>query len=168
MSDLVAIVIEDDRWATLGIGTLAEKAARAALRAAEIPVAGLEISLLACSDAPIIELNQSFRGKRQATNVLSWPAFELAPDQPGDRPESLPPAPVAGAETGLGDIAISYDTCLREAGARKISLDDHAFHLIVHGCLHLLGYDHQRDADATVMEALEVKALATAGISNPY
>ena len=161
MADLVDLVIEDDRWAALDMETLAEQAAAAALKTARVS-SDYEICIMGCNDARITELNTEFREKPTATNVLSWPAVELSPDREGGQP--MPPPP-AGS---LGDIAIAYETCEREATEKGISMQAHVTHLIIHGCLHLLGYDHESDKDATVMEELEVKALASMGVDDPY
>ncbi|MFQ5621840.1 MAG: rRNA maturation RNase YbeY [Paracoccaceae bacterium] len=158
-------VVEDARWNDVQIASLADRAVKAALAAAGLEPSGYAVALLACDDDRIASLNTEFRHVEGATNVLSWPAFRLSAATPGGLPS---PPPQCGPQVGLGDIAIAYDTCLREAGERSVPLADHAFHLIVHGCLHLLGYDHAQDADATVMETLEVIALATEGIPNPY
>lgn len=161
MADLVDLVIEDDRWAALDMNALAERAAGAALIIADV-APEYEICVMACDDARITELNGQFREKPTATNVLSWPAFELSSETDGGRPTPPPPA------ESLGDIAIAYETCEREADAMGIAMQAHVLHLIVHGCLHLLGYDHETDKDATLMEELEVKALASMGVDNPY
>ena len=105
---------------------------------------------------PIAVLNAAFRDKEAATNVLSWPSAERSPGTPlTDTPE-------------LGDIAMAYETCVREAEAGGISLEFHTLHLLVHGTLHLLGYDHEEDADADLMEATETAILAKLGVPNPY
>ncbi len=166
MSDLVDVVVEDNRWDQLDFEGIAQTAALAALSAAGLDPEGYEICVMACDDSRIAELNKSFRDKSAPTNVLSWPALDLSPDAPGEEPY-LPPEP-EGPEESLGDIAISFETCQREAEASGTPMVDHVTHLILHGCLHLLGYDHIHDEDATVMEALEVQALAKLGISNPY
>ncbi len=156
---LVDLVIEDPRWEALGLGALAERAARVALEAAGMEPARCELSLLGCDDARIAALNADFRGKPKPTNVLSWPAFEdeIPEPDPGD-PEPL----------FLGDIALAYETCAREAEEGSISLADHATHLVVHGLLHLLGYDHEMEAEADAMEAFETKILASLGVADPY
>ncbi|MBL4873345.1 MAG: rRNA maturation RNase YbeY [Rhodobacteraceae bacterium] len=161
MADLVDLVIEDARWEALDMDKLAEKAAGATLKIAGIS-SGYEICVMACDDARITELNGEFREKPTATNVLSWPAFDLSPDVEGGLPTAPPPA------ESLGDIAIAYETCAREAAEKGITMQAHVLHLIVHGCLHLLGYDHETDKDATLMEELEVKALASMGVDDPY
>lgn len=165
MTDLVDVVVEDDHWNALDIAALAETAARAALDVAGLDPQGYEICVMACDDTRIAALNTSFRDKPGPTNVLSWPAFDLAPDAPGEDPY-LPPEPLD--EETLGDIAIAYETCLREAQDAGKPVAEHVTHLILHGCLHLLGYDHIEDADAAVMESLEIEALAKLGIPNPY
>ena len=165
--DLVETLIEDARWEAFGLPALAERAAREALVGAGLPVKGFVISLLACDDARIAVLNADFRGKPQPTNVLSWPSEERGAEFAGD----LPVAPLPGSSDdpeSLGDIAIAWDTCVREAAAQDKPLADHVTHLVVHGVLHLLGYDHVEDEDAAVMEALEVRILASLGVSDPY
>ena len=125
-----------------------------------------EVSLLGCDDARIAQLNTEFREKASPTNVLSWPAEDLAADSAGQTP--ILPEPDFSGEIALGDIAISYDTCAREAAEAGKNMDDHVTHLIVHGLLHLLGYDHIRDLDATLMEGVEVEILGKLGIDDPY
>ena len=118
---------------------------------------------MACNDARIADLNADFRGKPTPTNVLSWPSQERGAKFDG----GLPIAPSAH-EAELGDIAIAYDTCAAEAAAAGKSLGDHSLHLVVHGILHLLGYDHDRDLDATLMEGLESVILGNMGLADPY
>ena len=160
----IEIAIEDVRWSDAGIESIAEVAVRAALAGAGLSAGAWEVSLLACDDARIAELNAGFRGKPSPTNVLSWPSEERGPDRPGDPPYP----PDTGGDPELGDIAIAYETCLREAEASGRPFADHVRHLLVHGTLHLLGYDHETEADAARMETLEVEILATLGVPNPY
>jgi probable rRNA maturation factor len=126
----------------------------------------LEVSLLLTTDAAIAELNAQFRGQAKPTNVLSWPAFALAPPRPGERPQ-LPQAR-PGDVMPIGDIALASETVAAEAQAANLAFADHATHLIVHGVLHLLGFDHEHDADAEVMEGIERLALARLGVADPY
>jgi len=164
-ADFIAVNIEDKRWAEVNIEALAEVAFTATLMHLNISRADFEISLLACGDARIADLNAEFRKKPTATNVLSWPSQERA--RPGKHPE--PPAPdPTGMVEELGDIAISYDTCLREAQAGNKPINEHITHLLIHGLLHLLGYDHISDQDAAIMQGLEVELLGKLGISDPY
>jgi probable rRNA maturation factor len=166
MDDLVGLSVEDARWETIGIGALADAAARAALAEAGVAAGGAEIGLLAADDARIAELNARWRGRAGATNVLSWPAFALTPPAPGEKPP--PPPRVPGRPCALGDIALAWETVLSEAGERGIPPAGHAAHLIVHGVLHLLGFDHETEEDAALMEAAEARALARIGLPDPY
>ena len=120
----------------------------------------VEIAVRLTDDAEVHTLNRDFRGKDKPTNVLSFPQVQ------DDLLEGL--ANSDDGEILLGDIVLARETCEREAAEKGISVADHATHLIVHGTLHLVGYDHVEDASAAAMEALEVKALASLGIANPY
>jgi probable rRNA maturation factor len=110
-----------------------------------------EIAILLTDDAEMVELNRNWRGKDAPTNVLSFPAGESG-----------------GADGTLGDIVLAYQTTQSEAEEAGITLSDHAGHLVVHGVLHLLGFDHLDDEEAEKMEDLERKALASLGIADPY
>ena len=143
----------------------AAEAAAAAL--ALTPWAGLaeaaplvEIAVRLTDDAEVHTLNRDFRGRDKPTNVLSFPQVQA------DLLDTLSNSD--DGEILLGDIVLARETCAREAAEKGISVADHATHLIVHGTLHLVGYDHMDDASAQAMEALEVKALASLGIANPY
>ena len=164
---LVDVVIEDDRWAGASLERLADRAVRASLTGLDLPQSGLTLCVMGCSDARIAGLNGEFRGKEKPTNVLSWPAWDLSAEPDGDVPERPEIGPEAEPES-LGDIALAWETCLAEAEVAGIPLADHVTHLIVHGTLHLLGFDHMREGDAARMEALEVSILATLGLSDPY
>lgn len=120
----------------------------------------VEVAVRLTDDAEVQTLNRDFRGKDKPTNVLSFPQVQ------DDLLEGL--ANSDDGEILLGDIVLARETCAREADEKAISIADHATHLIVHGTLHLVGYDHGDDASAGAMEALEVKALASLGIANPY
>ena len=161
---MIEIVFEDSRWAEAGLGSVATRVGDAALVRLGLDPADWEIALLACDDARIAALNTDFRGKPRPTNVLSWPSRERAPAAPGATP--APPDPAEGPE--LGDIAIAFETCQYEAAEAGIPFDHHVAHLLVHGTLHLLGYDHVDDADAELMERIETEVLASLGIPNPY
>ena len=154
-------VVEDARWAEIGIETLAANAQAKTLSA--LGLDGFEATLLACDDTRIAALNGDFRAKPTPTNVLSWPSQERGADQPGRAPIAPDPN-----DPELGDIAIAFDTCQREATTQGKDFADHTSHLLVHGLLHLLGYDHETDKDAALMENLEIKILATMGLGDPY
>ncbi len=164
----IDVLIEDDRWGDVKLTPLCNRAFSVVFAEQGISGQGYELSVLACDDARIAELNAEFRGKPVPTNVLSWPAFELAPLNAGDAPAPPPDILANPMDTELGDIALSYDTCQREAEAGKIAFEDHLTHLLIHSCLHLLGFDHETDADAARMEGLETKLLASLGIADPY
>lgn len=168
-TSLIDLVVEEPAWteALPDLEAQAGLAARLALEAAGVDPARRSICLLACDDARIAALNREFRGREVATNVLSWPAFALAPDRPGGRPAPPPPGDPA-APVALGDVAIALQTMRREATDASIPLKDHAIHLILHGCLHLLGHDHESEADAALMEGIERRQLLAAGIADPY
>jgi probable rRNA maturation factor len=151
----VELVLGSDRWTELGeLETLVRRSVDAALAVARPSLPERpEVSVLLADDAALRELNRAWRGKDSATNVLSFPA---AP-QPG------PAGPCS-----LGDVALAFETVQREAEAEGKRLADHVSHLIVHGLLHLLGFDHEAAGEAEEMEALEIEALRRLGIANPY
>ena len=136
------------------LAELSNKAVAAAL--AELGVKGgrSELSLLFTDDAHIRVLNAEWRSKDKATNVLSFPAFSV---RPGD---ALPPM--------LGDIVLAAETVRTEATLESKPFDHHLTHLVVHGLLHLLGYDHETDVDAELMETRERRILARLAIADPY
>ena len=143
---------------------LARSAATAAIAESAFPELAegpraVEISLRLAGDDEVRLLNAQWRGKDQATNVLSFPMAEGA---------ELAGATGEGPELMLGDIILAHGVCGREAEAKAMPIERHAAHLMVHGTLHLLGYDHDDDAQAADMEAREVRALARIGIANPY
>lgn len=155
--------VEDEAWpnAAPWYREIALRAAEQALAVAGVDPGDAEISVLLCGDARIAALNVEFRAKPAATNVLSWPAHGLAPPAPGE----IPPPPPDGE---LGDLALARETIEKEAKAQQITVEAHFAHLFLHGVLHLLGYDHETDADAAVMEGLERRAMAAMGFADPY
>lgn len=163
---LIDCLLEDGRWQAIGLETLAESAAHAVVAELGLQAGGYEIALLGCSDSRIAALNADFRGKPQPTNVLSWPSEERAATTPG----AMPALPGPGTRTPLelGDIALAWETCAGEAAAAGREMKAHVTHLVVHGILHLLGFDHDYDADAALMERYEVDILAKLGLPNPY
>lgn len=134
-----------------------QRAVAAAAESVDDDVADAEVAVMLTDDAGIRTLNSNWRGIDKPTNVLSFPA--LQPEgawKPGDAPRML------------GDIAIAYETMRREADHEHKPFEHHLSHLAVHGFLHLIGYDHEDDADAEEMEALETRILAHLGIPDPY
>jgi probable rRNA maturation factor len=148
--------IVDKRWQPL----VAELQAHGQFVWQALALPACELSLVLDNDAAVQQLNHSYRDKNKPTNVLSFPALDFAQPATSD---DFPAPPIL-----LGDIIMAYETLAREADEGAISLTDHARHLLTHGLLHLLGYDHQDDAQASHMEQLEVRLLAQCGIANPY
>lgn len=145
----VDLIVEDEAWAALdGKTRLAEEAVEAACETLAERRPGV-VAILLTGDDAVAVLNQEFRQRSGPTNVLSFPAGEHA-------------------DNHLGDIALAHGVVAREAAARRIDVADHLRHLIIHGFLHLQGYDHQNDDDAEIMEDLERRALARLGVDDPY
>ncbi len=163
---MLDVLIEAPDWGRIPLEALAEAATAATLAHLDLPAAQSNISLMACDDERIGVLNASFRDKAVPTNVLSWPSDALGAGQDGGHPRA--PVPDFEGTYELGDIAIAYETCAREAEELGKSLEDHVTHLIVHGILHLLGYDHIRDRDAALMQGLEIEILGKLGLDDPY
>ncbi len=151
----VAVMISAEGWPDDAVATV-QRAARAALAGFADADAMGEVSVALMDDASIRLLNREYRNRDAATNVLSFPLDEDA--------DLLPP----GEAAPLGDIAVALETVQREAVTEEKAFSDHLSHMIVHGTLHLLGYDHELDDEAEEMEALEREVLATIGIADPY
>lgn len=158
----VDVIIEDSRWREADVERIVTRAFEATMTFLGFDANACEVAVLAADDARVMELNRHFRGKAQPTNVLSWPSEERGADVAGERP-SLP-----AKEAFLGDIALAYETCSREAAAQGKPEEQHFVHLAVHGVLHLLGYDHERDEDGDLMESTEIAILRELGVPNPY
>jgi probable rRNA maturation factor len=150
----IDVVHDAGDWEPLDATCEAVAAAADAL-AAELDISASEACVALSSDAEVERLNAIYRGKNAPTNVLSFPA---APDHPAS----------AGATRFLGDLVLASETLSREAAELAVPVQHHLQHLIVHGLLHLLGYDHETDDEAEAMEALEVRILARLGIADPY
>lgn len=151
----IDVVFEDDGWPEqTRVESLVREAAAALAAHEAFERSSPSAACIALSgDAHVQDLNATFRGKDLPTNVLSFPA-----------PATSLPQPIAH----LGDIIIARETVEREAAAKAIPFADHLRHLTVHGLLHLLGYDHETDEDAEVMESLEIEILRRMGIPDPY
>ncbi len=162
----IDILIDAPEWEAAGIEAVAARAIPATLEALDLVPERFSVSILACDDARIAELNGEFRGKAQPTNVLSWPAEAI--DLPLGKWPNLPTPDPDGPPHELGDIAIAYGVVAAEAEAGGKPLDHHMTHLLVHGTLHLLGFDHMTEPDAGQMEEIETRILARLGIPDPY
>ncbi len=150
---MVEVEIEDQAWTSAlpDAAAVAERAGLAVLDQIAPSEDGEEagVAVLLTSDGAVAELNERFRHKAGPTNVLSFPA-------------------PANPEHHLGDICLAYGVCAREAAEQGKSLEHHLLHLVAHGVLHLLGYDHETDGEAEAMEALERSILESLGAPDPY
>ena len=159
----VDIVIEDSRWKTLGLKQIANQAFFETLFLLDLHHKSFACCVLACDNKQIKQLNKKFRGKNCPTNVLSFPTslenYELI--------SSFKPTEADNPHE-LGDIAIAFEICKKEATKSQIKFEHHVYHLIIHSVLHLLGFDHEEEENASKMEKIEVQVLAKLGINNPY
>jgi len=153
----VEIVHHAEHWDHIAVSD--EALGRAALAAFAAASPGrrkpCQVTIVLTDDSEMRTLNRTWRGKDASTNVLSFPAGE-------------PFGPVPGESLPLGDVVLAAETVLAEARDKDIAAADHAAHLVVHGMLHLLGFDHERDEEAERMESVETKVLAGLGIADPY
>jgi probable rRNA maturation factor len=145
---MIDVEIEAPAWreALVDAEVLTVRAAEAAL---DVVSRQGDVAVLLTDDEAVRDLNARFRGKDEPTNVLSFPA--------ADNPQGM-----------LGDVALAFETCAREAAEQGKTLAAHLQHLVAHGVLHLVGYEHDVDADAEIMEALERRILAALGVADPY
>lgn len=151
---------DDTDWAALAQKAVARAIALSPCAALATACVEIEIAIRLTDDAEVQQLNRDYRGKDTPTNVLSFPMFaaeEVAQLAKGPFPEAI-----------LGDIVLAQETCAREAADKGIAMATHATHLIVHGVLHLIGFDHISDAEAEDMEGLERLIMADLGHDDPY
>ena len=155
---ITEVLVVADCWQTEPEAeAVIQRAVAAAAEIVDADVGEAELAVMLTDDAGIRTLNSNWRGIDKPTNVLSFPA--LQPSGPGGPDE---------APRMLGDIAIAYETTRRQADDEQKPFDHHLSHLAVHGFLHLIGYDHEKDGDAEAMETLEQEILAQLGIPDPY
>ncbi len=153
------IIIDDARWSDrCDIKRLSEQALQVLKQNVSLPKAAFALNILFTDDQQVQTLNRQFRGKDQPTNILSFP---------NSLPEELA-SYTGNALPELGDMALAYTTCNREATEQQKPFAHHTTHLLIHGILHLLGYDHEEDVEAAEMEALEIRLLHALSIPNPY
>ncbi len=165
-NDTIAVDVNADGWRTALGGDAAAQAIAVAAATAALASAGpscpVEIGVRLTGDDEMRALNNNYRGRDTVTNVLS---FALAEE---DAPLEFGLPPFESAPKLLGDVVAAYETCASEAKDQAKPLADHLRHMVVHGVLHLLGYDHETDDEAVQMEALERKILASLGVPDPY
>ena len=155
-SHTIEVTIEAPAWQSAVTDPLQLcRRAVSAVLSREVSAAAVEVGVVLADDARVRALNRDFRGQDRATNVLSFPTGETA-------------APMIGQPLILGDVVVALETMQREATADGTPLGHHLTHLVVHGTLHLLGYDHESDDEAERMEAREVELLAALGVADPY
>jgi probable rRNA maturation factor len=191
----IALSIEDERWEAVvaDVEMLCERSARSALAAANaqdpdwLPEGPVEMSVILADDATVQELNKNYRGKDKPTNVLSFALYadgggEEGGEEDEDEGEEVEEPEEEGLEDGdveflspeapvpviLGDVILAFETVEREAREQRKAFADHLAHLVTHGVLHLLGYDHIEDSEAEQMERLETQILSGLGIADPY
>jgi probable rRNA maturation factor len=150
----IEVSIRSERWLTPcpDAAALAERAGRAALAVPSVP-GPVIVEVILTDDAEQRRLNRHYRGKDAPTNVLSFRMGDVVP---------------GGGPVMLGDVVLAFETVAREATEQQKPFTDHLRHLVVHGVLHLLGFDHETDAEAAVMEAREKQILAGLGVPDPY
>lgn len=167
---LLDLLTDEEGWDTAlpDLEAIAADAATRAIAAAGLGADQMQFCLLATNDEVIAGLNRDHRGKPVPTNVLSWPAFDLAPADDGAEPRKPPASAPGGGRIFIGDVAIALQTVTAEANAARRPLKDHTIHLILHGVLHLLGHDHVRSGDAMRMEGIERSVLGALGLPDPY
>jgi probable rRNA maturation factor len=155
---LTEVLVVADNWqAEPGAEAVIQRAIAAAAELVDADVGEAELAVMLTDDSGIRTLNSNWRGIDKPTNVLSFPALQpTGAGAPDDAPRML------------GDIAIAFETTRREADDEQKPFDHHLSHLAVHGFLHLIGYDHEKDDDAAAMETLEQEILAQLGIPDPY
>jgi probable rRNA maturation factor len=154
---LTEVLVVADCWHTEPEAeAVIHRAINAAAEIADADVGEAELAVMLTDDTGIRTLNNNWRGIDKPTNVLSFPALQPTASAPADAPRML------------GDIAIAYETTRKEADDEEKPFDHHLSHLAVHGFLHLIGYDHEKDDDAEAMEGLEREILAQLGIPDPY
>jgi probable rRNA maturation factor len=165
MRTTVDVSVSCPLWSELGFDAVqrAHDIVVQAFDAAEKPAAigarEVEVSVVLSDDMSVQILNNDYRGKNKPTNVLSFAAL----DDEDDAASDVPDMPCA-----LGDIVIAYETVASEAASMDVSFLDHYTHLLIHGTLHLMGYDHEQEDEANTMESLEILLLSRLGIENPY
>ncbi len=167
--DIAQVIMEDERWQTCDLPALANRAFAPVFKGHSLNPNLWSIGVLGCDDTRITALNATFRDKPKPTNVLSWPTFALSPAQAGQIPANT------GFEDSLGEIALAYETVLGETQNNntethpiKMSFNDYVCYLLIHGCLHLLGYDHETSEDAEAMQRREKEYLAVLQINHPF
>ena len=165
----INIIFKDKRWVKIPLEEIGKGALKLIIDKFLGQDNNFEVSILASDDVVIRKLNKKFIGKDGSTNIISWPEHETLSNQPGHIPDLVTKLKSRSEGlTFLGNLALSFERCSIEAKEKNIHFEDHILHLLLHGCLHLIGFDHQNEKDANLMEDIEIRLLSGVGIKNPY
>ena len=163
---MIEFINESKKWGKKKSVVIANQAVNSTLVHLNLDPDKFEIAILACDNEKIQELNSNFRGINKNTNILSWPEKDLSPKVSGTMP--MKPEPINREPMFLGNLAISFEFIVKEAKKLNKDFYNHLYHLISHGTLHLLGFVHELELDAKIMENKEREILSKVGIVDPY
>ena len=163
---MIEFINESKKWGKKKSVVIANQAVNSTLVHLNLDPDNFEIAILACDNEKIQELNSNFRGINKNTNILSWPEKDLSPKVSGTMP--MKPEPINREPMFLGNLAISFEFIVKEAKKLNKDFYNHLYHLISHGTLHLLGFVHDLELDAKIMENKEREILSKVGIADPY
>jgi probable rRNA maturation factor len=163
---MIEFINESKKWGKKKSVVIANQAVNSTLVHLNLDPDKFEIAILACDNEKIQELNTNFRGINKNTNILSWPEKDLSPKVSGTMP--MKPEPINREPMFLGNLAISFEFIVKEAEKLNKDFYNHLYHLISHGTLHLLGFVHELELDAKIMENKEREILSKVGIVDPY
>ncbi len=163
---MIEFINETKKWGEKKSVVIANQAVNSTLVHLNLDPDNFEIAILACDNEKIQELNSNFRGINKKTNILSWPEKDLSPKVSGTMP--MKPEPINREPMFLGNLAISFEFVVKEAKKLNKDFYNHLYHLISHGTLHLLGFVHELELDAKIMENKEREILSKVGIVDPY
>ena len=163
---MIEFINESKKWGEKKSVLIANQAVNSTLVHLNLDPDKFEIAILACDDEKIQELNSNFRGINKNTNILSWPEKDFSPKVSGTMP--MKPEPINREPMFLGNLAISFEFIVKEAKKLNKDFYNHLYHLISHGTLHLLGFVHELELDAKIMENKEREILSKVGIVDPY
>lgn len=163
---MIEFINESKKWGKKESVVIVNQAVNSTLVHLNLDPDKFEIAILACDNEKIQELNSDFRGINKNTNILSWPEKDLSPKVSGTMP--MKPEPINREPMFLGNLAISFEFIVKEAEKLNKDFYNHLYHLISHGTLHLLGFVHELELDAKIMENKEREILSKVGIVDPY
>ena len=163
---MIEFINKSKKWGKKKSVVIANQSVNSTLVHLNLDPDKFEIAILACDDDKIQDLNSTFRGINKKTNILSWPEKDLSPKVSGTMP--MKPEPINREPMFLGNLAISFEFIVKEAEKLNKDFYNHLYHLISHGTLHLLGFVHELELDAKIMENKEREILSKVGIVDPY